>query len=63
MNQAPGKTSPLTHYCAQLLSHVQLFATPWPASLLCPWNFPGKNTRVGCHFLLQGIFGFMLSPL
>ena len=23
---------------------------------LCPWNFPGKNTRVGCHFLLQGIF-------
>ena len=27
-----------------------------PASLLCPWNFPGKNMRVGCHFLLQGIF-------
>ena len=23
--------------------------------LLCPWNFPGKNTGVGCHFLLQGI--------
>ena len=21
-----------------------------------PWNFPGKNTWVGCHFLLQGIF-------
>ena len=18
-----------------------------------PWNFPGKNTEVGCHFLLQ----------
>ena len=28
----------------------------WPARLLCPWNSPGKNTRVGCHFLLQGIF-------
>ena len=28
----------------------------WPARLLCPWNFPGKNTRVGCHFLLQGLF-------
>ena len=28
----------------------------WPTRLLCPWNFPGKNTRVGCHFLLQGIF-------
>ena len=21
---------------------------------LCPWNSPGKNTRVGCHFLPQG---------
>ena len=27
-----------------------------PARLLCPWNFPGKNTGMGCHFLLQGIF-------
>ena len=24
--------------------------------LLCPWNFPGKNTGVGCHFLPQGFF-------
>ena len=24
--------------------------------LLCPWNFPGRNTGVGCHCLLQGIF-------
>ena len=24
--------------------------------LLCPWDFPGKSTRVGCHFFLQGIF-------
>ena len=24
--------------------------------LLCPWNSPGKNTGVGCHSLLQGIF-------
>ena len=24
--------------------------------LLCPWNFPGKNTGVSCYFLLQGIF-------
>ena len=34
----------------------------WPhglqsTRLLCPWNFPGKNTRVGCVFLLLlGIF-------
>ena len=27
-----------------------------PARLLCPWNSPGKNTAVGSHSLLQGIF-------
>ena len=27
-----------------------------PTRLLYSWNFPGKNTGVGCHFLLQGIF-------
>ena len=27
-----------------------------PARLLCPWDSPGKNTGVGCHALLQGIF-------
>ena len=29
-----------------------------PAKLFCPWDFPGKNTGLGCHchFLLQGIF-------
>ena len=33
----------------------------WPhglqlTRLLCPWNFPGENTGVSCHFLLQRIF-------
>ena len=23
---------------------------------MTPWDFPGKNTGVGCHFLLQSIF-------
>ena len=27
-----------------------------PSRLPCPWDFPGKNAGVGCHFLLQGIF-------
>ena len=27
-----------------------------PIGLLCPWNSPGKNTGVGSHSLLQGIF-------
>ena len=26
----------------------------YPAGLFCPLNFPGKNTGVDCHFLLQG---------
>ena len=42
----------------KLLSCVRLFATPWTVAYqaLGPWDFPGKNTGVGCHFLLQGIF-------
>ena len=27
----------------------------WPSRLLCPWDSPGKNTRVGCHTLFHGI--------
>ena len=34
-----------------------------PTGLPCPWNLPGKNTRVGCHFLLQGIFPTQVSNL
>ena len=33
------------------------------ARLLCPWNSPGKNTGVGCHFFLQGIFPTQVSNL
>ena len=42
---------------AQLLSHMQLFAISWTwaTRLFLPWNFPGKNTGMGCHFLLQEI--------
>ena len=29
---------------------------PWPTSPLYPWGSPGKNTEVGCHALLRGIF-------
>ena len=37
-----------------------------PTRLLCSRDFPGKNTGVGCHFLLQEIFptqGLNLSLL
>ena len=41
----------------QSLSDVQLFTTLWTVALrLCPWDSLGKNTGMGCHSLLQGIF-------
>ena len=51
----------LTHGGPMLLlllsrfSRVQLCATPYTAALRlpCPWDSPGKNSGVGCHFLLQ----------
>ena len=41
------------------LSCSRLFATPWIVActkLLRPWDFQGKSTGVGCHFLLRGAF-------
>ena len=34
-----------------------------PDRLLCPWDFPGKNTGVGCHFLLQNKILIFISYL
>ena len=44
-------------HCAAL-SHVRLFVTLWTVArqALYLLDFPGKNTGVGYHFLLQGIF-------
>ena len=39
----------------QLCLTLQPYGLP-PARPLCPWVSPGKNTLVGCHFLLQGFF-------
>ena len=39
-----------------LLSCVRFFVTLWTVDHQCPQDFPGKNTGVGCHFLLQGNF-------
>ena len=42
----------------QSLSHVQLFVTPCTVAHQAPLSMesPGKDTGVGCHFLLEGIF-------
>ena len=47
--------------CCAVLSCSAVSDSLWshglyPARLLCPWDFPGKDTGVGCHFLLQEIF-------
>ena len=51
----------------KLLSRVWLLATPWsllePTGLLCPWDFPGKSTGVGCHCLLHRGPQFSGPPL
>ena len=41
-------------------SHARFFATPWIVAcikLLCPWDFQGKSTGVGYHFLRDGSDG------
>ena len=46
------------NHVIQLLSHVRLFCNLMDCSpqASLSMGFPGKNSRVGCHFLLQGIF-------
>ena len=46
------------HVCACVLSHSQLFVIPRNVVRQAPlaMESPGKNTGVGCHFPLQGIF-------
>ena len=48
------------------VSHSLQHRGLYPSRFFCPWNFPGKNTGVGCYFLPQGIFltqGSNLCPL
>ena len=47
--------SPVYFSLLLLLSH-QVESNSFMTLLLCPRDFAGKNNRVGCHFLLQGIF-------
>ena len=49
------RTSLLCVSCSVMSDSLQPHGLQ-PSRLLCPWDSPGKNTGVGCHFLLQGIF-------
>ena len=63
MHQSMDHTSRCSHtrsLCVVSHSVVSDSVRPyglWPTRLLWPWDSPGKNTGVGWHFLLQGIFG------
>ena len=50
-----SSNSPLLLLLLNRFSRVRLCATHrrQPTRHLCPWDSPGKNTGVGCHFLLQ----------
>ena len=48
MNAAAAAAAKLPQLCPTVQPHR------WqPTRLPHPWDSPGKNTRVGCHFLLQ----------
>ena len=55
-----NEDSVLALLCAvfSCFSRVQYLVTPWTVAPQAPlpWDFPGKNTEVACHVLLQGIF-------
>ena len=46
---------PLWHICVLSCSvkSKSLWSHGLQTRLHCPWDFPGKNTGVGCHYLLQ----------
>ena len=57
MNQGIKMYVYINYFLFSLLSiyaHAQSQLTLCEPRLLCPRNFPGKNTGVSCHFLLQG---------
>ena len=45
--------------CAKVLQSCLILCwacEEYPNRLFCPWDSPGMNTGMGCHFLFQGIF-------
>ena len=55
--QTPISTEPWKRLLSALRhSALRTSLTFQPARVICPWDSSGKNTGVGCHALLQGIF-------
>ena len=53
----PTRICMFTRFLDDRLGYVVIVIsnTFWPHGFLCPWNYPGKNIGVGCHFLHQEI--------
>ena len=41
-------------FVVESLSPLWFSPTPWTVACLCPWDFPGKNTGMGCCFSSPG---------
>ena len=54
--EPPGKVAGSKSVSRSVVSDSLRACELWPASLLCPWNSPGKNTGMGSHSFLQEIF-------
>ena len=57
--------SEITHLSTKALCVCAKSLQSCPTLWNCPWDSLGKDTRVGCHALLQGIFptqGSLMSP-
>ena len=54
-NKSGQSICPVTCLCPAVSNSLQPYRLQL-ARLLCPWDCPGKNTGVGCHVHLQGIF-------
>ena len=53
----PGNShSSPSYMCECLVAQLCLTLCHMPARILCPWDSSGKNTGVGSHSFLQGIF-------
>ena len=50
-------------FSVSVMSDILLHFRKSPARILCPRYFSGKNSEVGCHFLLQGIQLEAASPV
>ena len=60
---SPNWSRPNVLRAKSLQSCLTLCNSMEPTRLLCPWDPPGKNTGMGCHVLLQGIFPTQGSTL